>query len=167
MRIAILVLITAFASVVSFGQSCPGSDLTYFVRDAKGKLMSASSTQIKFVDANEPTTYSLAPKWKIGRTSGYHVSESLKTEVKELDAFTVSQMCSFRAPLVLKLTLKGKTMELRFHAPNSGMQSADYVVDSPPFKEGKYEIDLEVQPAPNGVQRFGGFFAASLWKKQP
>ena len=80
----------------------------------------------------------------------------------QVSGLTTSQFCNFPEPATLKVTLDKKTMELTFKFPRMGEQeSADFVVDSLPFKAGKYVMELAVPKDP------GEYYGAKGWKKVP
>jgi hypothetical protein len=71
-------------------------------------------------------------------------------------------MCVFKQPVKLRLTLKGKTMNLIFRVPKlSEYDSRNFLVDSLPFREGTFEIELTV----SGSDTRPRFYPASGWKE--
>ncbi|CAN5330095.1 hypothetical protein BH10ACI3_BH10ACI3_14880 [soil metagenome] len=143
-------------------QSCRGSYLTYLVRDAKGKILAnPNSHGVTFAGG----TSDASKKWRFS-IKGEFVNAALKLPTAiaaiagDVTGMTTSQFCNFPEPVTLKLTMNAKTMELTFKFPKFGEQeSLDFVVDSLPFKSGKYQITLA---KPKGT--YGAYFAATGWK---
>ncbi|MBV9216099.1 MAG: hypothetical protein JO053_07980 [Acidobacteria bacterium] len=167
----LIILFVGFLAASAHAQLCPGSHLTYFVRDAKGKLMNANSTRLSFTGSGKGTY----AEWEISdhttryRTSGLKMPTKLGTFLKTGKMLATGGMCNFGGEAsTLKLTLRGKTMELTFKYPSvRDTRSGNFAVDSLPFHEGKYEIDLSKATDAAGFEDYGGFFAATLWKKVP
>ena len=164
--IAALVL-TGF-SLAADAQYCAGSHLTYFPRDAKGKLLAADSPGLSFETVKDSgySTFELTTDesvgWRIGKLP---VPASLQTFDRSHRVLMIGgDGCGFHGPKVLKITMNGKTMELNFALPDMGRGSASarFVVDSIPFAAGKFSIDLTHAET---VGTYGGFFAATGWKK--
>lgn len=155
---------TMFAAVTN-AQSCPGSYATYIVRDAKGAVIKSppgegvSYTAVGDSPAAKKWRYSIDGEFvRVGIT----LPAALNRIAGDVKGISTSQFCNFPEPLTLKVTLGGKTMQLTFKFPRMGEQeSADFVIDSLPFKAGKYEITLA---KPTGA---GLYYASTLWKKVP
>ncbi|MEQ1922049.1 MAG: hypothetical protein ABL952_06035 [Pyrinomonadaceae bacterium] len=162
MRSALILIIVTVSAAAAFGQICPGSDLTYIVRDSKGVAIDAAGNDITF-EENNGTKFS---KWKV--TSKEFVRHRIKavpdniTALKgKVSGLQTSGMCNFSGPVTLKLTIKGKVMELTFNPPKMGeYDSSDFLVDSMPFRKGRFEITLEADP-----NRASLYYAAAGWKK--
>jgi hypothetical protein len=148
---------------VAQAQICPGSHLTYIVRDARGVAIDAASKGLQY----DPDNGSQSRKWQI--SPGDFIRSDLKQvpdSVKKLNGKTAGLetegMCIFKQPVRLQLTLKGKTMNLTFLIPKlSEYDSRDFLVDSLPFRQGTFEIELPVE-TPGERSRF---YPASGWKK--
>ena len=167
-----LVLIAVFALALAVGahaQLCPGSHLNYYVRDAHGKLIDADANGLIYEDAGtDPKLYG---KWTVQSRVTYHSGFDLPSDLAFFDKSTNKSLvargnCGFRGPVDLRLTLSGQVMELHFAIPDmgSGTTSADFSVDSIPFKAGKYQIDLTKPTTAARYGRYGGYFAAASWK---
>ena len=143
-------------------QTCRGSYVTYIVRDAKGKPLDAASSAVSFTGG----TSQASKYWKVIRKEWTRIApDQLPTSIAPLNGtisgLTTSQMCNFREPATLNVTVGGKTMALTFNFPRMGeMQSAEFVVDSRRFKRGKYVIDLAIP-----VNGYAGYYAATGWKR--
>lgn len=78
-----------------------------------------------------------------------------------LSGLTTSPFCNFTEPVILSVTIGGKTMQLTFNFPKmEEYASADFVVDSPKFKAGKYAITLAMP-----TKGRGSYYAPTGWKK--
>jgi hypothetical protein len=157
---AAAVLLT-FCSL-SFGQSCRGSNVTYLVREAKGNVVDAASTTVRFSGGDSAAS----KNWKVGpqefASKAVTLPPSLAPINGAISGLTTSQSCNFTEAAVLRVTMEGNTMELKFNFPTMGEhESAEFLVDSKPFKAGKYEITLA---RPEGS---GAYYPASGWKKLP
>lgn len=151
------VFATAFLCLVPASvraQICAGSTLRYVVRDAQGRVMDPSgvferkgATDIdELKDASKVINKASAEKTRVMRWRG---------------------MCNFREDVKESLKLDGKVMNVIFLMPRlSRYDSRSFLVDSLPFREGTYEIDLtgegQVNPAGGWL---GQFYAAKGWKK--
>jgi len=135
-------------------QICAGSSLRYVVRDGAGKVI-------------DPTG--------IYETATRSAIDELKDAQKVLKGIAgnsvsvvhVRGMCNFRETVKMTVKLKGKVMTLSFLMPRfTEYESRSFLVDSIPFREGNFSIDLagegEANPAGNWL---GGFFPAKSWKK--
>jgi hypothetical protein len=76
-------------------------------------------------------------------------------------------MCNFREPVKVPLKLKGKEMNLTFLMPKfTEYESRSFVIDSLPFRPGRFEIDLSGAGKTNPAGDYlGRFFPATGWKK--
>ena len=156
--VAVLILFV----FVTNGQICRGSRLTYIVRDSHGRAIDADKNGFTFAGNNGSDLY----KWSTGRE--HFLWEGIKQvpdDVTRMDGkvvvFGSYGMCNFKEPLKLKLIYRGKTMDLTFLMPRmDSVYSADFVIDSLPFRAGKYQIKIET-----GFHGPSGFYPASGWKK--
>lgn len=156
------VAIALFLAGAAYGQICPGSHVTYLVRDKRGKAIDAASADVKFtVGTAGPSRF-----WKVGpkewaRSGSIPLPDAVKPLNGTISGLTTSQMCNFTEPVKLSVTLAGKTMHLTFNFPKmEEYASADFIVDSPKFKAGKYSITLT---APTTGR--GSYFPATGWKR--
>jgi hypothetical protein len=152
------------ASQTAYGQICPGSHLTYIVRDEKGLAIDAESKALRrdvTTDTDSPSS-----KWKVTdrdfvRVSGTQVPDSISKLRGKITGLETSAMCNFKQPVNLQLTMKGKTMSLTFLVPKlSEYASRDFLVDSSSFQQGTFEIDLSASE-----DRSSQFYSATGWKK--
>ena len=152
------------ASQRAQGQICPGSTLTYIVRDGKGLAIDAESKYLR----NEVTTETGSPssRWKATgkdfvRSSGMQLPDSVSKLNGKIAGLETSEMCNFKLPVKLQLAMKGKTMSLTFLVPKLGeYDSRDFLVDSLPFQQGTFEIELSASE-----DHSSRFYAATGWKK--
>ncbi|MBV9242008.1 MAG: hypothetical protein JO314_08365 [Acidobacteria bacterium] len=156
-------------SLAADAQICPGSHLNYYVRDAHGKLFDADSNGLIFEEVGGDTKR--YGSWAVATTNGYRTSgvevpSDIALFGKLHESLVRGGMCGFRGPTDLKLTLNGQVMELHFGLPDmgGGTSSANFSVDSIPFKAGKYTIDLTKPTTASKYSAYGGYFAASAWK---
>ena len=142
-------------SQVAHAQICPGSNLTYIVRDAKGVAIDAKRDDLRYeLKGWAPTTANFIR----GQIEPPPTVAALKGKISGLETWG---QCSFKGPVKLKLTFQGKSMNLTFLAsPLPGYNSANYLVDSLPFQQGSFGIELPLDP--NTRHRF---YAATGWKK--
>ena len=160
----LVVAIVTIAAQTSRAQICPGSNLYYLVRDAKGAIISADRKNLKYQsdDAKSPGI-----DWGSLAINDQEMrSKTVPAEVSALNgkvALRKMTFCNFKTDLKLSVTLGGQTMNLLFHTPRIAEEtvSKDFVVESVPFKAGDYEITLEM-PADVWVQ----YYPAKLWTKQ-
>lgn len=159
--------LTAMVFVLMVGgvvaaQTCPGSHVTYLVRDKNGKPIDAASPKVTFVAG----TSGASKWWKVSakewaRSGSIALPDAIKPLNGTLSGLTTSQFCNFPEPATLSVTIGGKTMHLTFNFPQmEEYRSADFVVDSPKFKAGKYAITLAMP-----TKGRGEYYAASGWKK--
>ena len=135
-------------------QICAGSSLRYVVRDEAGKVI-------------DPTGI-----YQTDTRSAINELKDAQKVLKGIAGNSVSVvhargMCNFREPVQMVLKLKGKEMTLSFLMPRfTEYESRSFLVDSIPFREGKFSIDLagegEANPAGDWL---GRFFPAKGWKK--
>src|ERR1043166_8995664 len=99
-------------------QICPGSQLFYVVRDAKGAIIDAGRNELKFAGDGSPESYS---HWAVEALNAQRLrSKEVPPEISQLDGkMTLKNqaMCNFSSDVRLQLTLGGKTMNLLFHLP--------------------------------------------------
>lgn len=167
LRASILVAIGGLLIVVApqavQAQTCPGSHLTYIVRDAHGVAIDAASKGLRYDSDNGSPNR----KWRNGsrdfiRSDGMQVPDSVKKVNGKMAVLETEGMCVFKQPVKLQLTLEGKTMNLTFLMPKlDEYDSRDFLVDSPPFRQGKFEIELRAEDS----SKRSRFYPASGWKK--
>jgi len=156
-------------SITAHAQICRGSHLTYYVRDAHGRLIDADANGLIYEEPNaDPKVYG---HWGLQSKGMYHGGFDLPSDLATFDkttnkALVIGGMCGFRGPTDLKLTLNGKVMELHFALPDmgDGTASSDFSVDSIAFTPGRYQIDMTKPTTPATYGKYGGYFAASSWK---
>lgn len=160
-----LVLLSAIFTVTVIAvnaQSCPGSYLTYLVRDAKGKIMPSPNSGDLTYSGGTPDG---SQKWRFGIKGefvnhGVKLPDAIAAIAENVTGMTISRFCNFTDPVALKLTMENKTMELIFVFPNLGEQeSSDFVVDSLAFKPGKYKMTLT-----RSANVRGAYYAPNGWK---
>ena len=144
-------------------QTCPGSNLFYLVRDAKGTVISADREDLKY---HGDAIKQPGSDWGAQAINAQQMrSKTVPAEVSRLNgkvALRYFMFCNFRNDVKLSITLGGQTMNLLFHMPKLGdTVSTDFVVDSLPFKSGDFEITLNVPP-----DTWVNYYPAKLWKKQ-
>jgi hypothetical protein len=145
--IALIVVAPPFAH----GQPrCGQYSLDYLVRDERGKVIDANADGLWISsgwDVNDRNLNSL-----------YDVPQAVSDMVGErnfLSYIKYYEPCRFKEPVRLQLTLRGKNMNLIFHAEGQ----ANIVVDSLPFQQGTFEHQLS-EREPNSR-----FYSAQGWKK--
>ena len=69
---------------------------------------------------------------------------------------TASQCCTFPKVVPLSVTMCGKTMDLTFNITQCCNNSFSFLVDSLPFREGRFDITLSVDQA---------FYPGTKWTK--
>jgi len=160
--IVVSVALLAF-SIGAQAQTCPGSHLTYIVRDDQGKPIDAEQRDLQFKVESEtgPST----SKWFVSGKQFIKYVSNVPEDINRLNgtikALYTSAMCNFQQPVKLTVTWKDQTMNLRFLVPTlSRNDSKDFLVDSLPFKSGDYEIDLTKDPEGKSL-----FYPARGWKK--
>ncbi len=160
--LAFAIAIITTAAPASRAQICPGSNLFYLVRDAKGAIISADRKDLKY---QGEATKQPGIDWNAQAIDAQKLrSKTVPPEVSRLNgkvALRKMTFCNFQTDLKLSVTLGGQTMNLLFHTPRlAETVSKDFVVESVPFKAGDYEITLDM-PADTWVN----YYPASLWKK--
>jgi hypothetical protein len=91
------------------------------------------------------------------------VPDSVKKSNGMMAMLETEEMCNFKKPVKLHITLEGKTMNLTFLMPKLGeYDSRDFLVDSLPFRPGTFEIELAVETSSSTMSRF---YPASGWKE--
>lgn len=156
------IALTLMFVVAAEAQTCRGSYVTYIVRDAKGKPLDAASSSISFTGGKSEAS----KRWKVSMKEWTRrATDQLPPLIAPLNGaiagLTTSEFCNFREPATLNVTVGHKTMELTFSFPQmSEMQSAEFIVDSVPFKPGKYTINLAIP-----VNGYGGYYPATGWKR--
>lgn len=155
-------ILIAMAPQTARGQICPGSHLTYIVRDARGVAIDAARKSLRY----DPDNGSQNRKWQISRdfirNDEMRVPDSVKTLNGKMAALETEGMCVFKKPVKLQVTLNGKTMNLTFLMPKlDEYDSKDFLVDSLPFRQGTFEIDLTIEKSSTRSR----FYPASGWKK--
>jgi hypothetical protein len=160
--LAFAVAIITTAAPGARAQICPGSNLFYLVRDARGALISADRKDLKYQGeaAKQPGI-----DWSAQAIDPQQLrSKTVPAEVTRLNgkvALRKMTFCNFQTDVKLSVTLGGQTMNLLFHVPKlEETVSKDFVVESVPFKPGDYEVTL-VMPADTWVN----YYPASLWKR--
>lgn len=151
------------APQVARAQTCLGSQLTYFVRDEKGKPMDEVSRDLWY-DPNNGASSVFKWEFRWEDLSKAHddqkipLPQSISQSKARLAVFGTTGMCSFSAPVKLQLKLKGEIMTLVFNAARAHDQW--YTIDSLPFQPGAFQMDLPlINP------RSEKFYPAANWKK--
>ncbi len=154
------------------GQYCPASNLTYIVRDAKGKPIDVTRTDLQYEkDSGAPR--SAGRRWEVHNPDlkanpSSQSSGTAATLMNKTSTLRLSEYCHFNTPVTLRLILKGKTMNLTFLVPpvtdyKSRGEPADFVVDSIPFHAGTFEITLSLPK--NRDYQSVNYSNARDWKK--
>ncbi|MBK9215097.1 MAG: hypothetical protein IPM59_05795 [Chloracidobacterium sp.] len=160
--LAFAAAIMLFVAGATLAQTCPGSYVTYLIRDKNGKPVDAASSKVTLAAGASGAS----KRWKVSlkewAPSGSIVlPDVIKPLNGTISGLTTSQFCNFPEPATLSVTIGRKTMHLTFNfPPMDEYDSADFVVDSPKFKAGKYAITLAM---PTG--RRGDYYAATGWKR--
>ena len=160
--LALTMLLIGVGPKVARAQICPGSQLFYVVRDAKGAVIDAGRSDLKYEGDGSKQTYR---HWGSEAINAERLrSKEVPADISKLNgqvALKNQAMCNFKDDVKLSLTLAGKTMNLVFHVPKlNETDSKDFVVDSLPFKAGNYEITLNMPP-----DTWVNFYPAKAWKK--
>ena len=164
-----LYVLLIFCSLAAYAQYCPGSEMAYVVRDPAGKIINPAT--LNAPDFIEESTISFSYAEAEKEREGYwRMGEAVKSARKnkqgnldkETGVFyalreTANGACSFSKPIIFKLTLGAETMNLvfRFAAPKNDSGEV-YIVDSLPFQQGTFEIDLPEK---------SDYYAPSAWRK--
>lgn len=161
--VAIGAMLIGLAPQAVHAQICPGSHLTYIVRDTHGVAIDAPSKGLRY----DPDNGSPNRKWRIGtrdsiRSDRMQIPDSVKKLNGKIAMLETEGMCTFKQPVKLQLTLEGKTMNLTFLMPKlDEYDSRDFLVDSLPFRQGTFEIELAAEESGKRSR----FYPASGWKK--
>jgi hypothetical protein len=157
-------MLMAVAPQTGQAQICPGSKLTYIVRDTRGGAIDAKSKDLQF----NPESGAPNRKWRVS-TNDFITSDQMQApdSIKKLSGMMApletEEMCVFRLPVRLHLTLEGKTMNLTFLMPKlDEYDSRDFLVDSLPFRQGTFEIELSIEITSNTKSHF---YPARGWKE--
>jgi len=163
-------LIIGMAPQVMQAQKCPGSSLGYIVRDAKGAPIESTHPDLQY----GRDSGSKFRQWKVygagfHKTQGLQVPAGVATLTNKTSTLGISEYCNFTSPITLQLTFKGKTMNLTFIVPKaaeykSEYEPANFLVDSIPFKAGKFEITLLLPKARSNYETVYSYSARD-WKK--
>lgn len=159
----VALLLIGLAAQTVRGQICPGSYLTYIVRDEKGAAIDAKSKDLKYQAETGPDSRF---KWEASepdfvRGDNLNLPAGVKDQVGKISALQVLAWCVFKQPVKLQLSYKGKAMNLTFIMPTlREYDSRDFLVDSLPFREGTFEITL----AASSDNR-SRFYPALGWKR--
>jgi len=160
--LALTMLLMGVAPKVARAQICPGSQLFYVVRDAKGAVIDAGRSNLMYEGDGSKQTYR---HWGSEAINADHLrSKEVPADISKLNgkvALKNQAMCNFKDDVKLRVTLAGQTMNLVFHVPKlNETDSKDFVVDSLPFKAGNYEITLNMPP-----DTWVSFYPAKGWQK--
>jgi tetratricopeptide (TPR) repeat protein len=165
---AIAAIVIGVASQVVDAQRCPNSRLTLIVRDQQGQPLDAATTELTY----GPKEQAWGP-WSAGSADflnqGYFAKQMV-TRVPpaiaqlngKLQPLVKSKPCGFTEPVKLELAMKGKKMKLVFRPDAPNDHAIDYMVDSPPFQEGIFDITLTLE---KDEGREAYFYPASGWLK--
>jgi hypothetical protein len=154
--IAFAATLIGLAPQMTRAQICAGSHLIYVVRDVKGATIDAANKDLKFDSNNGDSGKWAISDWEYIRNNILTPKDIAKLRGK-LAVLGTEGMCIFKKPVNLQLSLKGKTMNLTFLVPRLGEHdSRDFIVDSLPFQEGSFEIELRANT---------DFYPAARWKK--
>jgi len=160
--LALTMLLIGVGPKVARAQICPGSQLFYVVRDAKGAVIDASLSDLTYEGDGSKQTYR---HWGSEAINAERLrSKEVPADISKLNgkvALKNQAMCNFKDDVKLSVTLAGRTMNLVFHVPKlNETDSKDFVVDSLPFKAGNYEITLNMPP-----DTWVSFYPAKGWQK--
>lgn len=168
LRVSILAVIAGMLMVIApqavQSQICPGSKLNYIVRDTHGDAIDAASKNLRY----DPDSGSPNRKWRASARNFVTSDEmQIPDGIKKLNGMMAlletEEMCIFKQPVKLHLTLEGKTMNLTFLMPKlDEYDSRSFLVDSLPFRQGTFEIELAVDTTSSANSRF---YPASGWKE--
>ncbi|HYW70870.1 MAG TPA: hypothetical protein VE961_07545 [Pyrinomonadaceae bacterium] len=161
LAVAVALIILNFTAPSARAQSCRPTMLYYLVRDEKGKPVPPADKNISYQTKAKYTGW-----WDEGYEDVLNSAEMPKDVTglngKILKLYTGDgAACFFQKPVTLQIELNGKKMELIFKPlQDLKAKSADYVVDSLPFQEGTFEIDLTFRK-----QWPPQFYPATGWQK--
>src|ERR1044071_2086060 len=149
------------------GASMVSSTLQYIARDAKGAAIDAASKDLVVAKSDSSRRdWTISGKDFIGNYKGEWSVKAPQPIIDLVGKVSVikassSPRCNFAAAQTLELTMNGKTMRLIFLTPHLPQyQSVEFLVDSIPFQEGMFSIDLPT--VPDGVPKF---YEAKGWQK--
>jgi tetratricopeptide (TPR) repeat protein len=169
MKILIKVLfgaaLVASAPQIARAQRCPDSLLTYIVRDERGQPIDADMRGLAFGPKEQA--------WQVGSADflnqGYfakematRVSPAIAQLSRKVRPLVKSKNCGFTEKIELELGFNGKKMKVVLRPQALNDHSVDYLVDSPPFQEGIFDIDLTID---KDSRRAAYFYPASAWLK--
>ena len=169
----VLLAVTAFLIVLvpqaARAQFCPPSYLTYVVRDAKGAAIRTARSDLRFDGgaAAHPAAWQVE-KPGFRNSTGTATPADIETLLKDTESLSTSTFCHFEAPVSLRITLQGKVMDLTFLMPKAADykhkgETADFVVDSLPFRAGKFQIQLAL-PADHELRSLT-YYEARGWRR--
>jgi len=144
------IAVIVVAPSMAHGQPrCGQYSLNYIVRDERGKVLDANAEGLWIgggwnVRDEDLKRYNVPPA----------ISETVGTR-NFLAYIKLYDPCRFSEPIKLQLTLRGKNMNLIFHAEGQ----ANIAVDSLPFQPGTFEHQMS-QLEPNSR-----FYSVQGWKK--
>lgn len=158
--IAFAAILIVVLPQIARAQRCPPSNLSYLVRDAKGVPIDVTRTDFQY----EKDSGSRYREWGVrkpgfDKDQGSQVPADIVNLMKKTSTLETFEGCVFKTPVTLRLTIKGKTMNLTFVMPKVDDDyggHATYLVDSIPFHAGKFEIGLVPK---------GGYYAGRNWKR--
>jgi len=147
---AFTLALISVAPQIARAQRCPNSLLTYIVRDERGQPIDGDTKEL-----------TLGPKeqaWHVGSADflnqGYfakqmatRVSPAIAQLNGKVRPLIKSKNCGFTEPIKLELELNEKKMKLIFRPKALNDNSIDYLIDSPPFQEGIFDLDLIIDKA--------------------
>lgn len=169
--IGIIGLVLFAAPPIARAQVCGGtsmvsSTLQYIARDAKGAPIDAAVKELQLAKSESTGGWAISGKDFIGNYKGEWSVKAPQPIIDLVGKVSVikassSPRCNFATAQSLAVTLGGKTMRLHFLVPNLPQyQSVEFLVDSIPFQEGAFAIDLPT--VPDGEPKF---YPATGWKK--
>lgn len=162
--LTLLLICLAYAQTAR-AQLCPGSQIQLVVRDAQGRILDPTPLSKR---AASTRTFDFVKVETINLPDGFGGEE------KQAKALAYSdEGCIFGTIEETTFELGGQRMRLVFRNPKRIKdRSVFYAIDSPPFRQGTFEIDLSSQmgllsdPAQltsaGGVGRF--IFSAAAWQ---
>ena len=165
-QLVLLVLAIVLLGKISYAQSCNPASVDYLVRDEKGKLLSRDQLTAVFEQLPKQIGDATINQDEVSFTSDnvtYYWPEDADvekgTKVPAL-SFANAATCTMRLSEVT-LTYQGKKMRLLFNINIDRTQDdRRQVVDSIPFQEGSFALDLT-----NWNRGRDKLIPASSWKK--
>lgn len=161
--IALLVLSIGAPLSTAHAQECEPGALDYIVRDEKGKIFSAQALEsIRKSMLNPAQEVGTVSVGKDGETYRSYQSEGYKAgrKIPALSYVDVGYTCQMKVPEAT-LTYRGKTMRLIFNVDIPKLPFHTLVIDSLPFQEGTFKLDLSRKR--DG--EFSKVLSARRWKK--